>query len=71
VSHLLESPGPRARLSVEKDREVEKAGKYRQEVNIGHPQFVRLDYEMAADEIAGGMMVCRLPRRHWRACAAG
>jgi hypothetical protein len=56
---------------VEKDREVEKAGKYRQEVNIGHPQFVRLDYEMAADEIAGGMMVCRLPRRHWRACAAG
>jgi hypothetical protein len=24
-------------------------------LNIGHPRFVGLDYEMAADEIAGGM----------------
>ena len=56
------------RPGVENDREVEKAGQRRQEGNVGHPQLVRpLGHEVAANEIAGGMMVCRLPRGDWRA----
>jgi hypothetical protein len=59
-----------ARPGVENDREVEKACQRRQEGDIGHPQFVRpLGHEVAADEIAGGMMACRLPRRDRRASA--
>ena len=50
------------RLGVENDREIEKAGRRPQEGNVGHPQRVRpLGHEVAADEIAGGMMACRLP----------
>jgi hypothetical protein len=52
-----------ARTGVENDREVEKAGQRRQEADVGHPQLVRpLGHEVAADEIAGGMMVfaCRV-----------
>ena len=53
-----------ARPGVENDREVEKAGQRRQEGDVGRPQRVRpLGHEVAADEIAGGMMVPRLPRR--------
>ena len=53
-----------ARPGVENDREVEKAGQRRQEGDVGHPQRVRpLGHEVAADEIAGGMMIPRLPRR--------
>src|ERR1700722_3856777 len=38
--------------------------------DVGHPQLVRpLGHEVAADEIAGGMMVCRLSRRDRRASA--
>ena len=59
-----------ARPGVENDRKVEKAGQRRQEGDVGHPQLVRpLGHEVAADEIAGGMMVCRLPRRDRRASA--
>ena len=48
-----------ARPGVEDDREVEKAGHRRQEVDVGHPQLVRpFGQDVAADEIAGGMMVC-------------
>ena len=51
-----------ARPGVENDCEVEKAGQRRQEGNVCHPQLVRpLGHEVAADEIAGGMMACRLP----------
>src|SRR3984957_16391239 len=53
-----------ARPGVENDREVEKAGQRRQEGDVGHPQLVRpLGHEVAADEIAGGVMGWRLPRR--------
>ena len=53
-----------ARPGVENDRKIEKAGQCRQEGDIGHPQRVRpLGHEFAADEIAGGMMVCRLTAR--------
>ncbi len=59
-----------ARPGVENDREVEKAGQRRQEGDVGHPQRVRpIGHEVAADEIAGGMMVPRLPRRDRRASA--
>jgi hypothetical protein len=59
-----------ARPGVENDREVEKAGQRRQEGDVCHPQRVRpLSHEVAADEIAGGMMVPRLPRRDRRASA--
>ena len=59
-----------ARPGVENDRKVEKAGQRRQEGDVGHPQLVRpLGREVAADEIAGRMMVCRLSRRDRRASA--
>ena len=46
------------------------SGQRRQEGDVGHPQLVRpLGHEVAADEIAGGMMACRLPRRDRRASA--
>ena len=52
-----------ARPGVENDRKVEKSGQRRQEGDVGHPQPAgSLGHEVAADEIAGGMMVCRLPR---------
>src|ERR1700729_4041044 len=55
-----------ARPGVENDRKVEKSGQRRQEVDVGHPQLVgSLGHEVAADEIAGGMMVCRLPCSSW------
>ena len=54
----------------ENHREVEKAGQRRQEGDVSHPQRVRaIGHEVATDEIAGGMMILRLPRRHWRASA--
>ena len=41
-----------------------------QEGDVGHPQRVRLlGHEVAADEIASGMMVPCLPRRDRRASA--
>ena len=53
-----------ARPGVENHRGVKKAGQRRQEGDVGHPQLIGLlGHEVAADEIAGGMMVCRLPRR--------
>jgi hypothetical protein len=59
-----------ARPGVENDREVEKAGQRRQEGYVGHPRLVRpLGHEVAAEEIAGGVRVCRLPRRDRRASA--
>ena len=47
-----------ARPGVENDRKVEKSGQRRQEGDVGHPQRVRpLGREVAADEVAGEMMV--------------
>src|SRR5215831_13621018 len=59
-----------ARPGVENHRKIEKSGQRRQEGDIRHPQFVLpLGHEVAANEIAGGMMVCCLPCRDWRASA--
>jgi hypothetical protein len=61
-----------ARPGVENDRKGEKAGQRRQEGDVGHPQRVRpLGHEVAADEIVGGLMVCRLSRRDRRGFCAG